>query len=114
MILLIIRSRSRGSSVWHHWPGARLRFEAAADVLVSLLASRDFVLYEDVLTDLIAHRGTLEQRFEQARLAEELIDATLAAVDLARHRVVTVSDHGNLEEAGHDRHTRNPVPVLLD
>jgi len=23
-----------------------------------------------------------------------------------------VSDHGNLEEAGHDRHTRNPVPLL--
>jgi hypothetical protein len=85
----------------------------AARVLARLLASHDLVLYEYFLTDLMAHRGAREQRFEQARLAEELIDATLAEVDLARHRVLMVSDHGNLEEAGHDRHTRNPVPFLV-
>lgn len=90
---------------------ARTAQEAGA-VLARLAASHDFVLYEYFLTDLLGHRGTREQRFEQARLADALIDATIAAVDLSRHRVVIVSDHGNLEEAGHDRHTRNPVPLL--
>lgn len=84
----------------------------AALVLARLLAAHDLVLYEYFLTDLAAHRGTREQRFEQARRAEDLIDAVLATVDLARHRVVVVSDHGNLEEAGHDRHTKNAVPLL--
>ena len=84
----------------------------AGRVLARLAASHDFVLYEYFLTDLMGHRGTREQRFEQARLADELVDATLAAVDLSRHRVVVVSDHGNLEESHHDRHTRNPVPFL--
>lgn len=84
----------------------------AARVLTGLLAQHDVVLYEYFLTDLIAHRGTREQRFEQARRVEALVDAALAAVDLTRHRVVLVSDHGNLEEAGHDRHTLNDVPLL--
>lgn len=86
--------------------------EEAGRVLAALAASHDLVLYEYFLTDLIGHRGTREQRFEQGRLAEELIDATLAAVDLSLHRVVVVSDHGNLEEADHDRHTKNAVPLL--
>ena len=84
----------------------------AAGVLAHLLASHDLVLYEYFLTDLLGHRGTRGQRFEQALLVEELVDAALAAVDLSRHRVVVVSDHGNLEEATHDRHTLNPVPLI--
>jgi 2,3-bisphosphoglycerate-independent phosphoglycerate mutase len=84
----------------------------AARVLSGLLTAHELVLYEYFLTDLAAHRGTREQRFEQARRVEALLDATLATVDLASHRVVVVSDHGNLEESGHDRHTRNDVPLL--
>jgi hypothetical protein len=84
----------------------------AALVLARLLDAHDLVLYEYFLTDLAGHRGTLEQRFEQARRVEALVDAALAVVDRERHRIVVVSDHGNLEEAGHDRHTRNPVPLL--
>jgi hypothetical protein len=84
----------------------------AALVLDGLLAGHDLVLYEYFLTDLAAHRGTREQRFEQARRVETLLDAALSAIDLAQHRVVVVSDHGNLEESHHDRHTLNPVPLL--
>ena len=86
--------------------------QEAAQVLTGLVASHDLVLYEYFLTDLIAHRGTREQRFDQARRVEDLVDAVLAAADFNRDRVVVISDHGNLEEAGHDRHTRNPVPLL--
>jgi len=84
----------------------------AALVLARLLDTHELVLYEYFLTDLAAHRGTREQRFEQALQVEALVDAVLAAVDLASDRVLLVSDHGNLEEAGHDRHTKNPVPLL--
>jgi hypothetical protein len=84
----------------------------AARVLARLADAHDLVLFEYFLTDLAAHRGTRDERFDQARRVEALVEAALAAVDLARHRVVVVSDHGNLEEAGHDRHTVNPVPLL--
>lgn len=93
-------------------PATRRDAGAAAAVLAALLEEHDFVLYEYFLTDLAAHRGTREQRFEQARRVEALVGACVAAVDLSRHRVVVVSDHGNLEEVHHDRHTLNPAPLL--
>jgi hypothetical protein len=89
--------RARGFPVRPRTP------QEAAHVLATLVAAHDLVLYEYFLTDLIAHRGTRDQRFSQARIVEELVDAVLSAVDLSRHRVAVVSDHGNLEEAGHDR-----------
>jgi hypothetical protein len=84
----------------------------AASVLRSLLDGHDLVLYEYFLTDLAGHRGDSSERDREARRADALVDAALGAVDPDRHRVVVVSDHGNLEESDHDRHTRNAVPLL--
>jgi len=84
----------------------------AARVLAGLLESHDLVLYEYFLTDLAGHRGTADERREQAARAEALVDAALGEVDLDRHAVVVISDHGNLEESHHDRHTLNPAPIL--
>ncbi len=70
------------------------------------------MLYEYFLTDFIAHRGTWEDKITQARRAEALIDAVLRRVDLDRDRVVVISDHGNLEDGTHGRHTLNPAPFL--
>jgi hypothetical protein len=84
----------------------------AAAVLVGLTEGHDVVLYEYFLTDLMGHRGTWEDRLREARRAEDLVSAVLERVDLARHRVVTISDHGNLEDGQHGRHTLNPVALL--
>jgi hypothetical protein len=84
----------------------------AARVLSSMLDEHDLVLYEYFLTDLVGHRGTREQKVEQARRIEDLVDADLGAVDLSRHRVAVVSDHGNLEDGATGSHTLNPVPFL--
>jgi len=86
--------------------------EEAARVLAGLGDTHDLVLYEYFLTDLVAHRGNADQKLLQARRVEALVDAVVTAVDLDRHRVVVISDHGNLEESDHKRHTRNPVPLL--
>ena len=86
--------------------------DGAAAVLSGLLRGNDLVLYEYFLTDLAGHRGTRDERFAQALHVEALLDAVLREVELARHRVVLISDHGNLEESDHDRHTRNPAPLL--
>ena len=84
----------------------------AAAVLTALLDDHDLVLYEYFLTDLVAHRGTLEQKRVQAERVEALVDAAVTTVDRSRHRVVLVSDHGNLEESDHTHHTRNQAPLL--
>jgi hypothetical protein len=86
--------------------------DGAARVLAGLLEDHDLVLYEYFLTDLAGHRGTPVERELHARRADDLVDAAFRAVDRSRHRVVVFSDHGNLEESDHDRHTRNPVPLL--
>ena len=86
--------------------------DEAAEVLAGMLSDHDVVLYEYFLTDLAGHRGSPEDRVEQARRVEDLTDAVLRCVDLDRHAVLWTSDHGNLEETDHDRHTRNPVPLL--
>ena len=93
-------------------PMPRLDAEGAARVLARLVDGFDFVLYEYFLTDIVGHRGSFAQKLEQARRAEALVDAVLRRVDLAVHNVVVTSDHGNLEEGGHARHTLNPVPLL--
>lgn len=84
----------------------------AAAILAKLAVQHHLVLYEYFLTDLAAHRGTWEEQTTQARRVEELLDAVLDEADLERHRVVVVSDHGNLEDGEGRLHTRNPVPLL--
>ncbi len=94
------------------WDVAARDATEAAEVLLRILAENDVVLYEYFLTDLFAHRGTWDDKITQARRAEALIDAVLRRADLDRDRVVVISDHGNLEEGTHGRHTLNPAPFL--
>ncbi len=118
----IDHGEDRASAMVHDYTGEwaaargidvpRRSAEEAARVLAGHLADHDLVLYEYFLTDLMAHRGTEEDRVEQARRVEALADACVDAVDLDRDVVVLVSDHGNLEDDRHRRHTLNPVPFL--
>ena len=84
----------------------------AAEILCGLVEEHDFVLYEYFLTDLAGHRGTREEQLEQARRTVALVDAVVSCLDLTRHDLLLTSDHGNLEESTHKRHTLNPVPLL--
>ncbi len=94
-------------------PVRRRTAAQAAEVLGRLVGEHDFVFYEYFLTDLVAHRGGFHDKLEQARRVEGLVGAVLAHVDLDRHDVIVTSDHGNLEESDHARHTLNPVPFLV-
>ena len=84
--------------------------EAGRD-LVGLAADYDLTLFDCFLTDLAGHR-----RFGLTpEMAVDRVDRFLSGV--VEHRndpltVVVCSDHGNLEEADHRRHTRNPVPLV--
>jgi hypothetical protein len=94
------------------YPVPRRSPAQAAEILSGLVEDHDFVLYEYFLTDLAGHRGTREEQLEQARRVVDLVDAVVSRLDRTRHQVLVTSDHGNLEESTHKRHTLNPVPLL--
>lgn len=79
--------------------------------LARLAGEHDFTLFEYYLSDFLGHRPRMEQAVE----ALEALDAFLGGVLEGASGDLTValcSDHGNLEELDHSRHTRNPVPLL--
>jgi len=79
--------------------------------LAALAGDHRLTLFDTFLTDLAGHR-----RFGlEAADALTRIDGLLTGLLAHRPPDVTLlltSDHGNLEEATHKRHTRNPVPLL--
>lgn len=86
--------------------------EEAGRNLAAMAAGHDLVLYETFLTDLAGHRRwgvTVEE-------ALGAVDGLLGGVLAAASDDVTVlltSDHGNVEEPAHRKHTRNPVPSIV-
>jgi len=85
--------------------------EVAGRHLAALAGDHDLTLWETFMTDLAGHH----RREWTAELALGRLDGLLAGLfertpgDLT---LLLVSDHGNLEEASHRSHTRNPVPLL--
>lgn len=83
--------------------------------LAALAAEHDLTLWETFMTDLAGHG----RRGWTAAAALGRLDGLLAGLFAGMRAagdgnltVLLTSDHGNLEEASHRRHTRNPVPLL--
>jgi phosphopentomutase len=84
--------------------------QAGAD-LAGLAGEHELTLWETFLTDLAGHgRRGVTAKEALARL-DGLLGGLLAAMPDGL-TVLLTSDHGNLEESTHGRHTRNPVPLL--
>lgn len=84
--------------------------ETAADHLVSIARTLDFCLFEFFLTDLIGHRGTLAEKQAVLASLDRFLDRVMKILDPTNELLLVVSDHGNIEEPDHKRHTANPVP----
>lgn len=89
----------------------RSAWEAGED-LVGIAAGHDLTLFETFLTDLAGHgRGGLDVGIVLSRL-DRLVGGITGALPSGM-TLVLCSDHGNVEEPGHRRHTRNPVPLVV-
>jgi hypothetical protein len=85
---------------------------AAAGRHLAAVASRpDLTLYETFLTDLAGHGRVQLGAGEAIERVDRFLGGLLAALD-PRLTLVVCSDHGNVEEPEHGRHTRNPVPLI--
>jgi 2,3-bisphosphoglycerate-independent phosphoglycerate mutase len=80
--------------------------------LAAIAAGFHLTLYETFLPDLAGHRRWGVTPEEAVTRLDGLIGGFLEAAD-RELTLILVSDHGNVEEAGHRRHTRNPVPLLV-
>jgi hypothetical protein len=85
--------------------------EEAGRHLAAVAEAHDLTLWETFMTDLAGHRRRDWTAAEALGRLDGLIAGLLAARP-AELTVLMVSDHGNLEEAGHRQHTKNPVPLL--
>jgi 2,3-bisphosphoglycerate-independent phosphoglycerate mutase len=84
----------------------------AAGILADAAGRYDFVLYEYFQTDLHAHRAPLDRCLEIVSGLDQLVAGLLERLDPGVDTLLLTSDHGNLEDLSHRRHTANPVPLL--
>lgn len=86
---------------------------AAGAQLWQIAQGYHFLFFEHWLTDLLGHRGDLAGAIANFQRFDGFLDGLLAAADLTETLIIVASDHGNVEECDHGKHTTNPALTLL-
>ena len=73
----------------------------------------DLSFFEHWPSDRSGHRGPIEDAVAHLEMIDAVIGGLLEIWDDASGLLIITSDHGNIEEKDHRRHTRNPVPTIL-
>lgn len=94
-----------------HQPGPA-GAEAAGRRLARRAADRRFTLLDVWATDHVGHAARHDQAADLIARLDAFLEGILGERP-ARLDVLLVSDHGNLEDLGHGRHTRAPVPLAV-
>jgi hypothetical protein len=81
--------------------------------LAHVAQQRAFTFFEHWVTDLVGHRGTLEEGVRTLERFDSMLSGLLAHWDYDHGLVVITSDHGNLEDLSHSHHTVNRVPAFV-
>ncbi len=87
--------------------------DEAGAVLWRLAQPYRFVFHEHWQTDLLGHHRALGEAVADLELFDAFLGGLLAAADLEETLIVVASDHGNVEDCSHSRHTLNPALGLL-
>jgi len=87
--------------------------EKAADNAAKLAERKEFTLFEYFLTDVIGHQKDPSAAAEKVETLDRFVARVLQNLDLNHTLLLLVSDHGNIEEIDHPRHTYNPVPFIV-
>ncbi|MDW8300646.1 MAG: alkaline phosphatase family protein [Anaerolineae bacterium] len=85
----------------------------AGALLADLACQHDFSLFSTWLTDEIGHHRDLERGIAFLERFDAVLAALLDAWDDSQGLIVITSDHGNLEDLSHRKHTENPVPTVV-
>lgn len=85
----------------------------AGRIMVRISRSYDFAMHAHWLTDMVGHRGPLEDGVQLLELLDGVMAGVIDEWDDDEGLVILTSDHGNMEHIGDRRHTENPVPTLV-
>ena len=102
---------------WHDHLGYTdipiLSLEEAGRQIASIARGYTFSFFEHWPSDRSGHRGPIQQAVEHLEVIDEVLGSLIASWDDEKGLLIVTSDHGNIEEKDHRRHSRNPVPTIL-
>lgn len=90
-----------------------LSAEEAAQRLAEITAAHDLTYYEYIQTDLAGHAQDMDRAVALLEGLDLFVSRLVEHLDLSRHLLVLVSDHGNVEDLGTAGHTWNRVPTMV-
>jgi len=86
---------------------------AAGRQLWEIAQPYEFIFFEHWQTDVLGHGADLEAAIKNFQCFDGFLAGLLAAADLNETLIMVSSDHGNVEDCSHGKHTENTVPTLL-
>lgn len=81
--------------------------------LVEIARKYHFSFFSHWFTDVVGHRGTLEEGIALVELFDGVMAGVMDAWDDEEGLVIVTSDHGNMEDIGNRKHTENDVPTVI-
>jgi bisphosphoglycerate-independent phosphoglycerate mutase (AlkP superfamily) len=81
--------------------------------MVEISRQYDFAFFSHWYTDIVGHRGPLEDGVALLELFDGVMAGALDAWDDDEGLMIVTSDHGNLEDISTRNHTENDVPTLI-
>ncbi len=87
--------------------------EEAADCLAEITLAHDLTYYEYIQTDTAGHARDMDRAVALLEGLDRFISGLVDRLDLSRHLLVLVSDHGNVEDLSTAGHTWNHVPTMV-
>jgi hypothetical protein len=72
-----------------------------------------FSFFSHWITDTIGHRGTVEDGVRMLEIFDGVMAGALATWRDEDGLMIITSDHGNLEDLSHTKHTENLVPTVI-
>ncbi|MFN3332326.1 MAG: hypothetical protein ACK47M_07430 [Caldilinea sp.] len=87
--------------------------QEAGQVLWRLSQPHDFIFFEVWMTDVLGHARNRDEAVRFLARFDGFLAGLLADADLTQTLIIVASDHGNVEDCRHGKHTTNPALTLL-
>jgi len=108
----VYQDLTRESLVARGYTGALVTPEESARDALTVIAAHDFTLFEYFQTDHAGHGGDRSKAEQALGLLDRFLSVLRPELEKPGHRLILTSDHGNIEDLSHSRHTENPVPLI--
>jgi hypothetical protein len=87
--------------------------EGGGALVWELAQPYEMLFFEHWYSDELGHRQDLAAAVANFGVFDGFLGGLLAAADLDKTMIIVASDHGNVEDCSHGKHTENPALTLL-